>query len=91
MQAVLVNNLCGRRSVRIVGWTIAGLLFFWLQGKLIRLELAAEGPPPAPKNIFCQIDHLEFLAQPLDPECVAFLKKNCIVVTPMPMATARQR
>ena len=91
MQAVLVNDLSGRRSVRIVGWTIVGLLFFWLQGKLIRLQIAAEAPPPEQKHIFCQIDHFEFLPEPLSPECVAFLKKNGIVVTPMPMTTARQR
>ena len=84
------------RAFSLAGWTIAALLFFWLQGKLIRFEVAAEGPPPAPRDVFCQIDHFEYLAHPLDPECVALLKSKGVLPADYNPATynpyaARQR
>lgn len=91
--AALVNDLFAmvpKRRRSVVGWTIAGLLFFWLQGKLIRFSLAESTPPPK----WCPIDHLEdaqYFNGPLDPECVAFLKNKGILPADYRPSTARQR
>lgn len=70
-----------RRWRSRAGWTIAAVLFFSAQGKLIRFKMASEHQtaqvPEAHKPIFCPVDHLEFLEfidQMPDPSCDAFEK-----------------